>query len=134
VAPILVLALVAMVDVGLAVYQRMMLDHALRAGAQTAMADPGTAEVLKMMQVTAEKNFPSADGKPSAVSFDPPPVRYCACPEAADVSPTAAPACSTTCANANPTFMYYRINARTAYKGMLIPTIPLSSSMRVQIR
>ena len=44
-APILFFALVAAVDVGLAEYERMTIDHVLRAGAQSAMVDQGQDQV-----------------------------------------------------------------------------------------
>src|ERR1700688_4083501 len=52
-APVLFLALVATVDVGLAEYERMTIDHILRAGAQSAMADQGQGQILKIVQNTA---------------------------------------------------------------------------------
>ncbi|TGQ31062.1 TadE family protein [Mesorhizobium sp. M00.F.Ca.ET.216.01.1.1] len=134
IAPVLGAALIAAVDVGLALYQRMTIDHVLRAGAQAAMSDPGADQVLKVLQSTASKNFPPVGAEPSALTFDPPPVRYCACPENANVDPAAAPLCSTTCANSAPTFIYYRMAAQKTYDSMFIPEFPLSSTMQVQIR
>jgi pilus assembly protein CpaE len=134
IAPVLVAALVAAVDVGLSLYERMTIDHVLRAGAQAAISDPGTDQVLKVLQTTAAKNFPPVEGEPSALSFDPEPVRYCACPENPDVDPASAPACSATCAASAPTYIYYRMTARKTYDSMFIPEFALSSMVQVQIR
>jgi pilus assembly protein CpaE len=129
IAPVLALALVAMADVGLALYERMTIDHVLRAGAQAAMSDPGEDQVLKMMQSTLGQ---------SDVTLEPP-RRYCACPEDADVEPASAPECATvTCTGSAAPFVYYRMEASKTYEAMSLPEVlpdfQLSSSVQVQIR
>ncbi|RWB51821.1 AAA family ATPase [Mesorhizobium sp.] len=132
IAPVLVFALVAMADVGLALYERMTIDHVLRAGAQAAMSDPGEAKVLNVLQSTL-----SQSATPSGVAFDMV-KRYCACPEKADVSPDTAPPCSTTCAASAPPYTFYRMAASKTYNAMslpdVLPSFRLSSSIQVQIR
>ncbi|WP_027998857.1 AAA family ATPase [Sinorhizobium arboris] len=133
IAPVLALALVAMADVGLALYERMTIDHALRAGAQAAMADPGPTQVQKVMQSTLAKSALLANATVSAVK------RYCACPENPDIDPDAAPQCGTSlCANAAAPFIYYRLAATKDYQPMslpqVLPAFRLNSSMQVQIR
>jgi pilus assembly protein CpaE len=122
-APTLFFALVASVDVGLSEYQRMTIDHVLRAGAQIAMADPGQAQVLGVVQNTASKNFAA-----NALTVDV--QRFCACP--ADTSATVD--CSTTCTGAVPPFIYYRMSGTTIYPGMILPAMTLPSSIQVQVR
>jgi pilus assembly protein CpaE len=133
VAPVLALALVAMADVGLALYERMTIDHVLRAGAQAAMSDPGEKPVLNVLQSTL-----SQSPTPSNLTFDMV-KRYCACPEDADVEPASAPACGTvTCANSAPQYVYYRMAASKTYEAMSLPEVlpdfQLSSSVQVQVR
>jgi pilus assembly protein CpaE len=128
-APILFFALVAAVDVGLAEYERMTIDHILRAGAQSAMVDQGQAQVLNVVQNTATKNFalsPTVSAGALMVSVS----RFCACPE----STGAATACSTTCAGSAPTFIYYRLSGTKIHAGMILPAITLSPSVQVQAR
>lgn len=133
IAPVLAAMLLATADGGLALYERMTLDHVLRAGAQTAMLDPGPDTVRSILVTTAQKSFPSAEDEVSPVSI-PLPDRYCACPENPGVEPAAAPACSTSCANSNPTYIYYRMSVQKTYESMFIPDIDLSTMIQVQIR
>ena len=130
-APVLALGLVASADLGLAVYHKMSIDQALRAGAQTAIADPGAAAVLKTTQNTISKHFtvlssstPTVDGVSVSVS------RFCACPE----KPAMEVVCSTPCVGDAPTFIYYLLAGGTIYQGMLLPAITLHPTVKVQIR
>jgi pilus assembly protein CpaE len=123
-APILFLSLLAMVDLGLAIYERMTIDHVLRAGAQVAMADPGVPGVLTVLNTTAAKNFSEADKPDFQVNRD------CACPEAKGT----VVACSTTCSGPTSTFIYYRLSGAKDYQGMIIPQIALGPKMQIQIR
>jgi Flp pilus assembly protein TadG len=129
-APILFFGLVATVDIGLALYQRMTVDHVLRAGAQSAMADQGKDAVLKVLQTTAAKNFTvatqTADPEALSLSVD----RYCACPENTGL----AIACSTTCSGSAPTNIYYRLSATKTYSGIILPQMNFGPSLQVQVR
>ncbi len=133
IAPVLALGLVATADIGLAIHERMTIDHVLRAGAQAAMADPGAVQVQKVLVSTLAQS-------PGLASTTLPEVkRYCACPENADVAPEAAPQCGTVpCANAKPQFVYYRLEASKSYRPMslpaVLPTFDLGSSMQVQVQ
>ncbi|WEX75052.1 AAA family ATPase [Sinorhizobium numidicum] len=133
IAPVLALSLVAMADVGLAIYERMTIDHVLRAGAQAAMADPGPTQIDKVLQSTLAQS-----ARPANVTLAPV-TRYCACPENADVKPDAAPTCGTTpCASAAPQLVYYRLAAVKSYQPMslpeVLPAFQLSSAIQVQVR
>ncbi|WEJ11989.1 AAA family ATPase [Sinorhizobium prairiense] len=133
IAPVLALGLVASADLGLAINERMTIDHVLRAGAQAALADPGAAQVQKVLVSTLAQSPRLASATLPAVK------RYCACPENADVAPEAAPQCGTvTCANAKPQFVYYRLAAAKSYRPMSLPVVlpvfELGSSMQVQVQ
>ncbi len=130
-APILAFMLLAGVDMGLAVSERMALDHALRAGAQEAMNDPGEPRVLELMRKTAESNFTlddgsSADSTPLALSV----TRFCACPDNVGF----AVACSTICPGSKPTFIYYRMSGEKSYSGWIMPVFGFAPAVQVQIR
>lgn len=132
IAPALFFGLVTTVDLGLALNERMTIDHVLRAGAQRAMADPGASAVLDVLNATAEKNFTLATNNvppvpnPLAVSVN----KFCACPESTGV----AVACSTICAGPKPTHIYYRLSGQKTYLGMIIPPITARPSVQVQVR
>ncbi|MGQ7791080.1 TadE family protein [Faunimonas sp. B44] len=136
-APILFFGLLATVDLGLALHERMSIDHALRAGAQSAMTDPGPAAVRRIVEETAGRNFTVASGttdgttflagqSPLAVEVE----RFCACPS----SPDAAVGCGTACAGGQPTYVFYRLTGEKPYEGMLIPDLGLSAAVQVQTR
>ena len=131
-APILFFALGASVDVGMAEYERMTIDHILRAGAQSAMVNPGVDQVQKVLENTASKNFTLSTQMPARadalyVSAEPP---FCACPDNTSVKV----ACSTTCTDSTPTFIYYRMSGAKIYNGMIMPAMTLSPSVQVQVR
>jgi pilus assembly protein CpaE len=126
VLPVLVWA----ADLGLAEYERMTIDHILRAGAQSAIADQGQDQVLKVVQNTASKNFTlSTQASSGTLKVDV--KRFCACPE----NTSAEVACSTTCAGSAPTFIYYRLTGEKNYKAIIIPqVITLKPVVEVQTR
>lgn len=131
VAPVLLLALLGSVDLGMAEYERMTMDHALRSGAQAAILDPGAASVLNKTQSTISRNFAlNSTSTLSDKSVSVSATRFCACPEANSIEV----ACSTTCTGSAPTFVYYRLTAAKMYKGAILPTLTLSASAQVQIR
>lgn len=130
-APVMFFALVAAVDVGLAEYERMTIDHILRAGAQSAMADPGQAQVLNIVQNTASKNFTvSTQTAISAAALKVDVERFCACPN----STGAAVDCSTICTDSAAPFIYYRVSGTKLHNGMILPAMALSGSVQVQVR
>lgn len=122
-APALLVSLLATVDYGMGMSQRMALDHVLRAGAQSAMFDLDTSAVEAAMSSAAQLTF--SDGMPT-MSVE----RFCACPDA----PEAAVACTTVCTASEPTFTYYRMNAELTYAGILVPPMDFERSLRVQVR
>lgn len=130
-APVLFFALVASADLGLAEYQRMTIDHILRAGAQSAMTDPGQAQVLSVVQNTASKNFTVATQPPiSAAALTVDVQRFCACP----ATTTVAVDCLTICTGSVPTFIYYSMSGTIIYSGMIMPAMTLHPLVQVQVR
>ena len=130
-APILVFSLVAAIDLGLAEYERMAIDHALRAAAQSAMADQGPDTVLNALHSTASKNFTLADGTTeNAHALKISVRRFCACPSATGTEVN----CSSVCAGSAPTFIYYRLNGTKIHSTAMLPPIELSPSVQVQVR
>jgi pilus assembly protein CpaE len=131
VAPVLFFSLLAMVDLGLAIYERMTIDHVLRAGAQAAMEDPGPVRVLEVLTATAATNFPLAgETEPDGTNAPIFTVGYpvCACADGVPV------ACSTTCPGPTATSVYYRLSSAKNYDGMILPRISLGPAVEVQVR
>lgn len=132
IAPMMFFGLLSMVDLGLAVSERMSIDHVLRSAAQTALTDPGESVVLEFLNTTAENGFTLSTNNIPAVS-DPLTVsvlRFCACPE----SPAAAVSCTTACDQNEPTYIFYRLSAEKDYDGVILPVISAQPSIQVQVR
>lgn len=143
IAPVLIFSLLASVDLGLAGYQRMALDHVVRSAAQAAMTDPGETGVKSVLQATASKNFSSGSIHVTTDPVDPSigytiesdPVnlaakRFCACPDQADTAVT----CSTSCSGTVPTYIYYQMSASKMFHGSVLPQFRLSTAVQVQAR
>ena len=132
-APILFFSLLAMVDLGFALFERMTIDHVLRAGAQSAIAGDAQTEILEVLSRTAERNFVLADGTQADSAGEPLSVsvhRYNACPE----NPSVEVAPSTVCAGPSASSIFYRISGGKTYGGMLLPAMTIGRSIVVQVR
>jgi pilus assembly protein CpaE len=125
----------ATVDLGLAINQKMDIDHSLRAGSEGAMIDLGQTEVRDLvegiaaesLEVQSDDGDVETDADALAVSVS----RFCACPE--NVSATVD--CSTgTCEDAAKPYLYYRLSAEMQYDPFLLPEIPLRGSVLVQVK
>ena len=131
VAPILFFGLLSTVDLGMAVNERMEVNHVLRAGAEAAINKSDEDTVLAIMAATAEQNMTvTTDGQGEAGDLSLTVNQYCACPDATEVEVT----CTTICPGDVPTYVYYQLNGRKTYSGMFIPDISFAPAMRVQIR
>ena len=124
-APLLVFGLLAMTDVGMAVYQRMSVDHILRSGVHHAIEDPGKVAVLATLKDNAREDGMWAEGE---IGFDVD--RFCACAE----TPETKVDCATSCDGSRPTSIYYSLSADLTVPGLILPSFHLQPAMRVQIR
>ena len=127
--PILFFSLLATIDIGMAVNERLLVDQALRAGAEQVMFDPGEAFVETVAQDAARLAFEVNGGGGSLGTMTVNVDEYCACPGAT----TTPVACSTTCA-AGEIYKYYDLSAQKTYDSIIIPSITFSSNMKVQVR
>jgi pilus assembly protein CpaE len=138
-APILFFCCLATVDLGMALNERMTIGHVLRAGAQSAMGNPGEMEVKKVLEETAKgSNFSvsvvsGSDNAYASASSDTLTIgveRYHACPEEPEVKVAE----GTVCADDEPTYVYYRMAAGKIYEAMILPRITFGPALEVQIR
>jgi Flp pilus assembly protein TadG len=131
-APMLVFAVLATVDLGLAISERLTIGHILRAGAQSAIGDVGTANVDLVLRTTAAKNMSVAaagtSGNDTSLALTV--TRICSCPS----QPSVALACSTTCAANAPTQIYYVLSGKKTYSGLILPRFAQSKTLEVQVR
>jgi Flp pilus assembly protein TadG len=125
-APLLAFGFLALLDTGLAAFQRMTIDHVLRSGAASAMADAGEATVRKVLDTTAAQNFSTGGPSPLALSV----ARFCACPDSTSTKVT----CTTICTGSKPTLAFYSLSATKSYTGIILPSMTFRPQLEVQIR
>ena len=117
-APILVVSFIAMVDIGMAVTERMAMDRSVRAGAQAAMAlinDPA------IIQGVVEEAAGEIEDVAVNVAVN------CSCGGTAS-------ACTALCGSGEEPSVFLDIDANKTYSGVLLSTIPLGSQTSVQVR
>ncbi len=117
-APFLIIALVMMLDVGIAVETRMELDRNVRAGAQAAMSQINDSNAIRDLILA------SANGSRNvSVTVD----KTCSC------GSTATP-CTSWCSAQEPPSVFVNISAIQPYSGLMLPTFQLESETHVQLR
>lgn len=131
-APMLVFSLLAMVDLGFAISERMAIGHILRAGAQEATEHGGPADIDRVLRATATGVMPlatpGATGDATSLALQ---VRLlCTCATAPELEVV----CTTTCPADQPTQIFYALSASKTYSGLLLPRIAQSRSLQVQVR
>lgn len=131
-APMLVFALLATVDLGFALAEHMTIDHVLRAGAQSATAAGNASSIDQVLRITAANNFavaaPGAAGDDSSLALEV--ERLCSCAG----QPDTAVDCSTTCPGEAPTQIFYALSGEKTYSGTVLPQFRLAPSLQVQVR
>lgn len=137
VAPVLVLACLATVDVGLAIGQKMDIDQTLRAASEGAMLDLGRDEVQDLAEAIAAENSTVASSgedesdQSSATDLEVTVDRFCACPESAS---TAVDCDSDSCVDSKTPYVFYRLTAEKEFASLFLPAIPISGSVLVQVK
>ncbi len=128
VAPMIFFSLLAMVDVGFALRDRMQLDHVLRSGAQVAMRDGGKDAVLLTLKRSVCGGVAADCAALADIAFVPEPAPYCICPTtgAKDTG------CTATCAVRPQKF--YELSAARTYEGIFLPDMDLAPSVLVEVR
>lgn len=138
-APVLVVGAFSTADAGMAIYEKMMIGQALRAGAQLAMAGAEKDDVLDVLRQVASENFTlagsaeaapggaasggmAAESKSLAVSVS----RYCACPGTTFVQV----GCGGICDTGLPA-RFYRLTATKTFDGVILPAFSLDGTIDV---
>lgn len=133
IAPMLVFALLAMVDVGVTAMHRLEVDHILRAGAEIAIVGEDAAAIEAVLKATARETFVVA-GDPDIVDADDPisftVALLCTCDQV-----TVAPVdCNSLCSGPAPPLIFYEISAEKRVSRLLLSAATIDRSMLVQIR
>lgn len=130
-APVLLIGLVIVTDVGLAVRDRMNLDQSVRAGAEFAMNNVDDEQKIENMVKSAGEGgygvTPGDVNSGDTVTADA--TKICACNGAAQ-SCTLAVLCS----DGNPPSIYWQIAASKSYNGIFVPNFTMQTQMKVQVR
>ena len=117
-APMIILGILMMVDIGGAIAERMEMDRNVRAGAQAAMSlnnDVSSIEGIILASTEEPENL--------TVDVN----LQCLCSEASA-------ACTTPCPDTTAPAVFVQISAVQTYEGIIMPERTLSSQTRVQIR
>lgn len=133
VAPVLVFASLAVVDIGLAAVERLEVDHVLRAGAEIAIVEQDDAAALAVLKTTARETF-AVEGDPGVKAADDPVSVHVSIVCSCDQATGAAVDCNTLCAGPKPPFVFYDLDAAKDVRGLLLPAFAIDRSVRVQIR
>jgi len=123
IAPMLVLGVLSIADIGFEISDRMEIDHGMRNGAEAALKDPGVTVLNDIL--TGSQAI--SDGE-NAIAWDV--QRACVCPEADTVSVD----CFTTCSNDQPTAIFYRIEGSKDAVRIFLPDLTVSRTLSVQVR
>lgn len=118
VAPVLITAVLFMVDIGLAVSTRMELNRDVRAGAQAAMSLNNDTSAIQAIAL-------ASSGSPEGTTVNV--AGSCAC--GSTVS-----ACQSLCGNGTAPSVFIAISAIKPYDGLFLGRRNLEASTRVQIR
>ncbi len=117
-APFLIIALVMMLDVGIAVETRMEMDRNVRAGVQAAMSQINDPNAIRDLVLA------SANGSEIiSVNVN----KTCSCGS----TPTP---CTSWCSAQEPPSVFVNISAVQPYSGLILPTFALESETHVQLR
>lgn len=116
-APLLVLGLLSMADMGLGIGARMELDRVVRSGVQAALSLNNDAAAIQTLALAASA---SPEGLEVEVQ------RVCACAAAVTY-------CTATCGGGAPS-VYYDIAALRRHDGLIFGDWDIASRTRIKIR
>lgn len=131
IAPVLVAGLLVPVDLGLAAYERMTMNHALRVGAQGAMEGRDPGDILAIMRASAAENFTLAGDASASEGEETLSLSVDAVCRCSDQLSTAV-SCGETCPSGD-RYRYLDLTADKIYDGALMPAFELTAALRVQI-
>ena len=134
IAPVMFFALLATIDLGMAVNERMIVDQSLRAGAEQAMYDPGAATV-KAVAANAARHAFKVDGSGGSLGNMSINVsEYCACPSLTSTPVSCTSLCTSPSGGSTSPYKYYSLAGQKTYDSIIIPTMTFNSNMTVMVR
>ena len=131
-APVLLGGLVIVVDVGLAMRDRMLLDQSVRAGAEFAMNNENNESTIEnMVKASATGHYGTQPGDVNnsyAMVVDA--TSSCECPDA----PGTVVTCTNLCTGDILPYSYWTIAATKNYNALILPDFQLGTEIKVQVR
>ncbi len=118
VTPMLVIGLVFMIDLGLAIGERMELDRNVRAGVQAVMTNVSDLDAVRDF-ILSTSDHPDA----LSVAVN----KACTCGDSAVD-------CTAWCAADEPPSVFIELSAVQNYEGIMLPPMSLRSATHVQLR
>jgi pilus assembly protein CpaE len=122
ISPVFFLAMLGMVDIGLALNERMEVDRVLRAGVQEAMS--GQDDVSRIEAAVRNANFSSGVSEHTPQYTI---ARSCEC-LSTEMS------CNALCDDGRPPAIYFDLSAVQPMETFMLPAMNIRSAMRVQVR
>lgn len=126
--PLLVGMLLMMTDIGMAVRQRMVMDHILRLGAEAAMRGAGSTQIVEALEAAVADHATARMAGLQVAT----PVRSCRCAE----SGAAAVDCARDCADGAAPDVLHALSATLPYRSLFLGErldITLRSTLMVQV-
>ncbi len=118
ISPFLILGLLLMLDVGVAVKERLDLDHSTRTGAQAVMANVNETQQISDLVLASSEG---ASGVTVSVE------KTCSCG-------STTVDCTNWCSGNTPPSVFMNISAARQHLGFLLPEFTVESQTNVQIR
>lgn len=112
IAPLLVMMLLMMTDFGMAIQQRMTMNHILRIGAEAAMRGASDAQIAATLQAAVDDH---ATARMSTLTVAPP-MRMCRCPQTGNLPV----ACTEDCAGGEAPDLFHEFSATLPYRSILM--------------
>jgi Flp pilus assembly protein TadG len=117
-APFLIIALIMMLDVGIAVETRMEMDRNVRAGVQAVMSQINDPDAIRDLVLAATNGSENV-----SVNVN----KTCSCGSTAT-------SCTSWCSAQEPPSVFVNISAIQPFSGLMLPTFQLESETHVQLR
>ena len=134
VTPILFFSLLAVIDVGMAVNERIIVGQALRAGAEQAMYDPGVATVETVAKDAARQAFTFDETGGSLGEMSITVTQFCQCPGATSIQVPCSVTCTLDTGGETSPYKYYNLTGQKTYKSIIIPEMTFNSDIKVMVR
>jgi Flp pilus assembly protein TadG len=119
IAPVIIIMIICLSDVGLFAFRQMEVQHAAQAGAQYASKHAYNSSSISSA-VQHDATF--------TISAAPAPSQFCACPTATGLTNAGTPPCTSTCTGGGVAGTYVTVSAQATYNAVVVTSFLGSSS------